>query len=79
MAASRRSALDRAPATWRNESTEGRDRSPCTDWEDCVKPSTKEVTTIDEYIRGFPADVQAILSELRSTIRSAAPDRKSVV
>jgi uncharacterized protein YdhG (YjbR/CyaY superfamily) len=31
------------------------------------------VTTIDEYIQGFPPHVQAILSELRSTIRQAAP------
>jgi uncharacterized protein YdhG (YjbR/CyaY superfamily) len=32
-----------------------------------------DVTTIDEYIQGFPPEVQAILSELRSTIREAAP------
>jgi uncharacterized protein YdhG (YjbR/CyaY superfamily) len=38
-----------------------------------VKPSDAPVTTIDEYIQGFPADVKAILSELRSTIRQAAP------
>jgi uncharacterized protein YdhG (YjbR/CyaY superfamily) len=31
------------------------------------------VTTIDEYIQAFPADVRAILSELRSTIRRSAP------
>jgi uncharacterized protein YdhG (YjbR/CyaY superfamily) len=31
-------------------------------------------TTIDEYIAGFPADVRAILSELRSTIRRVAPE-----
>ena len=38
-----------------------------------MKPSATDVTTIDEYIQGFPADVQAILSELRSTIRQSAP------
>jgi uncharacterized protein YdhG (YjbR/CyaY superfamily) len=31
------------------------------------------VTTIDEYIQGFPTDVRAKLSALRSTIRQAAP------
>jgi uncharacterized protein YdhG (YjbR/CyaY superfamily) len=41
--------------------------------EDSVKPSATDVTTIDEYIQGFPAHVQGILSELRSTIRQAVP------
>jgi uncharacterized protein YdhG (YjbR/CyaY superfamily) len=31
------------------------------------------MTTIDEYIQGFPPDVQAILSQLRSTIKQNAP------
>jgi uncharacterized protein YdhG (YjbR/CyaY superfamily) len=38
-----------------------------------VKPSDTAVPTIDDYIRGFPPRVRAILSELRSTIRRAAP------
>jgi len=29
---------------------------------------------IDEYIAGFPKDVQAILEKVRTTIRKAAPD-----
>jgi uncharacterized protein YdhG (YjbR/CyaY superfamily) len=29
--------------------------------------------TIDEYIAGFPSDVQALLEEIRATIRMAAP------
>ena len=29
---------------------------------------------IDEYISGFPEDIQAILEELRATIREAAPE-----
>lgn len=29
--------------------------------------------TIDEYIAGFPPDVQAILQKMRETIRKAAP------
>jgi uncharacterized protein YdhG (YjbR/CyaY superfamily)/GNAT superfamily N-acetyltransferase len=39
-----------------------------------VKPSATAVTTIDEYIQGFPPNVRALLSELRSTIRRAAPE-----
>ena len=35
--------------------------------------TTHDVTTIDEYIAQFPPDVQAMLSELRSTIRRSAP------
>ena len=30
-------------------------------------------TTIDEYIAGFPADIQKILQEIRAAIRSEAP------
>ena len=30
--------------------------------------------SIDEYIATFPAEIQAILEELRATIRAAAPD-----
>jgi uncharacterized protein YdhG (YjbR/CyaY superfamily) len=39
-----------------------------------VPPAGSDVTTIDQYIQGFPKDVQAKLSELRSTIREAAPE-----
>jgi len=31
---------------------------------------------IDEYIAGFPADVQAILGKIRMTVRVAAPEAK---
>jgi uncharacterized protein YdhG (YjbR/CyaY superfamily) len=30
--------------------------------------------TIDEYIKTFPADVQAVLEKIREIIRKAAPD-----
>lgn len=30
-------------------------------------------TTIDEYIAGFPADIQVILQQIRTTIQTAAP------
>jgi uncharacterized protein YdhG (YjbR/CyaY superfamily) len=38
-----------------------------------MKPSVDEVASIDQYIRAFPEDVQIMLSELRSSIRLAAP------
>ena len=31
-------------------------------------------STIDDYIASFPDDVQAVLSEVRKTIRQAAPE-----
>ena len=34
---------------------------------------------IDDYIERFPADVQAILEEVRSTSRRAAPDAKETI
>ncbi len=38
-----------------------------------MKPSPSIPVTIDEYIAGFPRDVQAMLEQLRSAIRKAAP------
>ncbi len=35
--------------------------------------------TIDEYIAGFPPDVQETLQEIRRTIRKAAPDAEETV
>jgi uncharacterized protein YdhG (YjbR/CyaY superfamily) len=34
---------------------------------------------IDEYIAGFPKDIQVILEELRTTIRKAAPDAEETI
>jgi uncharacterized protein YdhG (YjbR/CyaY superfamily) len=34
----------------------------------------KPLTTIDEYISTFPADIQAILEKVRQAIRNAAPE-----
>ena len=34
---------------------------------------------IDEYIAGFPDDVQKILKKIRSTIRKAAPGAKETI
>jgi uncharacterized protein YdhG (YjbR/CyaY superfamily) len=35
--------------------------------------------SIDEYIAGFPADVQKILKKVRMTIRKAAPDAEETI
>lgn len=35
---------------------------------------TAKTNTIDEYIAGFPENVQEILQQIRMTIRKAAPD-----
>lgn|SRR5574341_509366 len=35
--------------------------------------------TIDEYIAGFPPDVQDILQQVRQTIREAAPDAEETI
>ena len=39
----------------------------------------KEVTTIDDYIRTFPEDVQDILKKMRATIQEAAPEAKETI
>lgn len=35
--------------------------------------------SIDEYIAGFPENIQGILQEIRSTIKSAAPDAEEAI
>ena len=35
--------------------------------------------TIDEYIAGFPPDIQVILEKIRVTIRKAAPDAEETI
>lgn len=34
---------------------------------------------IDEYIAGFPPDIQAILEHIRATIRNAAPEAQETI
>lgn len=36
-------------------------------------------TTIDEYIAGFPPDVQSMLGQIRKTIREAAPEAEETI
>src|SRR6266540_3831855 len=42
---------------------------------------TKQTTpqNIDEYIAGFPSDIQEILEKIRMTIREAAPDAEEAI
>ena len=39
----------------------------------------KQFSTIDEYIKTFPKDVQSILERMRETIRKAAPDAAEAI
>lgn len=41
--------------------------------ESSVKTSSDDITSIDQYISGFPEQVQTTLSELRSSIKLVAP------
>jgi uncharacterized protein YdhG (YjbR/CyaY superfamily) len=38
-----------------------------------------QLQTIDEYIAGFPLEVQAVLEQIRSTVRAAAPDATETI
>ena len=40
---------------------------------------TAKPATIDEYITGFPKDVQVILEQVRATIRKAAPQAEETI
>lgn len=41
--------------------------------------NTTKFTGIDEYIAGFPADIQKLLESIRSTIRKAAPKAEETI
>jgi len=36
-------------------------------------------TNVDEYIAGFPREVQAILRRIRQTVRAAAPGAREII
>jgi uncharacterized protein YdhG (YjbR/CyaY superfamily) len=40
---------------------------------------TAQAASIDEYIDGFPKEVQDVLGKLRATIRKAAPEAKETI
>jgi uncharacterized protein YdhG (YjbR/CyaY superfamily) len=44
-----------------------------------MKPKRVQPTTIDEYIAGFPAEVQRILQEIRRVVRNAVPDAEEAI
>jgi uncharacterized protein YdhG (YjbR/CyaY superfamily) len=41
--------------------------------------SANKPKTIDEYIAGFPRETQALLEEIRKTIRKAAPEAEETI
>ncbi len=44
-----------------------------------MKTNPKTPQTIDEYIAGFPKDIQALLQNIRKTIRTAVPDAEEKI
>jgi uncharacterized protein YdhG (YjbR/CyaY superfamily) len=44
-----------------------------------MKTAQTMPTTIDEYIAGFPNDIQRILIKIRTIIRKAAPDAEEAI
>jgi uncharacterized protein YdhG (YjbR/CyaY superfamily) len=44
-----------------------------------MKTTRKPPKNIDEYIAGFPHDVQEILKQIRTTIRKVAPDAEEAI
>jgi uncharacterized protein YdhG (YjbR/CyaY superfamily) len=44
-----------------------------------MEKNTEQPKDIDAYIAGFPPEVQAILQEVRMTIRKAAPQAKETI
>lgn len=41
--------------------------------------ASQKISSIDEYIAGFPEDVQAVLKQMRAVIRAAAPHAKEKI
>ena len=44
-----------------------------------MKTDSTPPKTIDEYIAGFPQDIQEILEKIRATIKEAAPDAEETI
>lgn len=44
-----------------------------------MESKPKSPATIDEYIAGFPPDVQAILQKIRAIVREAAPEATEAI
>lgn len=41
--------------------------------------TSKKPATIDEYIAGFPKEIQQILQQIRTTVKKAAPDAEETI
>lgn len=44
-----------------------------------MKPYPPAAASIDDYIAGFPSEVQVLLEEVRQTIRQAAPEATETI
>lgn len=44
-----------------------------------MQASKTKLSTVDQYIGGYPKPVQAMLQELRSTIKSSAPGAEELI
>jgi uncharacterized protein YdhG (YjbR/CyaY superfamily) len=44
-----------------------------------MTPRSAAPNTVDEYILGFSADVQAVLGKVREIVRSAAPEAREII
>ena len=44
-----------------------------------MKESNASITSIDEYIAGFPEDIQKKLQDIRETIKAAAPEAQEKI
>jgi uncharacterized protein YdhG (YjbR/CyaY superfamily) len=44
-----------------------------------MEQETKSPQTVDDYIAGFPAEIQSILRQIRSIIRETVPDAEEVI
>jgi uncharacterized protein YdhG (YjbR/CyaY superfamily) len=47
--------------------------------ENTMKTDQTAPQSIDEYIAGFPQDVQMVLEEIRQAVRAAAPDAEETI
>ena len=44
-----------------------------------MKPQSSPPTTIDEYIGGFPPEIQAVLEQVRAAVRETAPEARETI
>src|SRR6478672_8441152 len=44
-----------------------------------MQPNKDTYSTIDEYIANFPEEKQALLQEMRATVKAAAPNAEEII